>query len=256
MKKPYNAFKATRLTNMIRLLAAVCLGAIVIVLILYVSVAKNRQEIVSWFGIRKADQDVAAPAITDTRGLGLTQSATVNENIQVRPIDQKDHLWGPIDAPVSLIIYDDFECPFCAQLYETVNRAKSEFGNSLVVVVRHFPLMSHEQAIPAAMAAECAGEQNKFWDMYHLLYEDNKSGKLSQEEYLKNSEELKLTAAPFSECLTKEKYKDKILAEKAEVKDLGVIGTPASFINNQYLPGALPYEDFSYPDGSAALGLR
>jgi protein-disulfide isomerase len=191
-----------------------------------------------------------------TNDMGLASAVAVNKNMNVRPIDRDDHLWGPIDAPVVFIVYDDFQCPFCAQLYTTIERAKAEFGNSLVVAVRNFPLISHEQAMPAAEAAECAAEQNKYWEMYHALFEANKSDALNIDQMSADAKKIGLDMALFTACLTKEKYKDKIVAEKAEVKDLGIIGTPASFLNNQYLPGALPYEDFTYPDGTPALGLR
>ncbi len=256
MNKPYNAFKAARLTNLVRLVSLICAVAVIGAGVLFFSVGENRREFAGWFGISEPRIEADGNSNTEGNDVGMADTVAVNQSITVRQIGREDHLWGPIDAPVQLIIYDDFECPFCAQFYETVNRAKAEFGNDLVVAVRHFPLISHEQAIPAAIASECAAEQEKFWEMYKELFEDNKSGKLSSEEINANAAALKLDEAAFSDCLTKEKYKDKILAEKDEVKNLGVIGTPASFINNQYIPGALPYEDFTYPDNTAALGLR
>jgi len=256
MKKHYNAFKANRFDNILRALAILCAAGVILVIILFASTAQNRETIASWFGISRPTVTTNQPATPSNGDTGIKGAVSVNSNINVRAIDRSDHLWGPIDAPVNLIIYDDFECPFCAQFFDTVNRAKAEFGNSLVVAVRHYPLISHEHAIVAAEAAECANDQNKFWEMYNLLYQDNKAGTLKIETINANATSLKLDLKTFSDCLTKEKYKDKILAQKDEVKNLGVIGTPASFINNQYVPGALPYEDFSYPDGSAALGLR
>lgn len=254
MQKPYNFFKANQVSNALRLLAIVCGAGIVLVVLLYLSVADNRNRLAEWFGIEiKRPATVVKPTGDDA---GLAGAVSVNQNINVRPLDRDDHLWGAIDAPVSLIVYDDFECPFCGQFYETINRAKAEFGADLVVAVRHFPLISHEQAIPAALAAECAAESNKFWEMYHELFDDNKSGTLSLEAIKANADKIGLEPIAFNRCLTNETYKAKILAQKEEVKSLGVIGTPASFINNQYVPGALPYEDFTYPDGSAALGLR
>lgn len=256
MKKPYNPFKATRLNNMLRILALVCLTAIFLVVVLYFSVAENRHGLAAWFGFSSKQLVHEKDKKTETSDLGINGSVAVNKSINVRAIDKTDHLWGPIDAPVNLIIYDDFECPFCAQFFETVNRAKAEFGNSLVVAVRHFPLISHTEAVNAAVASECAAEKNKFWEMYKALFEDNKAGQLKPEVIMKNAQDLNIDLKFFTDCLTKVAYKDKILAEKAEVKDLGVIGTPASFLNNQYLPGALPYDDFNYPDGSAGFGLR
>ncbi len=256
MKKHYNFFKANRFDNIIRGLLFVCIAGVVIAAILFISLPDNRREIASWFGVKKPELSNDSKSKEAMGDAGLNGSVSVNSQISVKPIERSDHLWGPIDAPVNLIVYDDFECPFCAQFYETVNRAKAEFGNDLVVAVRHFPLMSHPNAIPAGIAAECAAKQNKFWEMYHQLYEDNKAGKISPETIQGEGAVIGLDDKAFRDCLTKETDKDKILAQKDEVKNLGVIGTPASFINSQYVPGALPYEDFTYPDGSAALGLR
>lgn len=256
MKKHYNAFKAAQLTNALRILIFTCIGAVVLVAVLYFSIAENRRTVASWFGINSPSLNEPSNNTADIADAGIAGSMAINQAINVRPIDNKDHLWGPIDAPVNLIIYEDFECPFCSQFYETVSKAKAEFGNSLVVAFRHFPLVSHDQAIPAAIASECASEQGKFWEMYNELFKDSKLNLLNKDEITKNAETLKLDADKFSTCLTKESYKDKILAEKEEVKKLGVIGTPASFINNQYLAGAVQYEDFKYPDGTPALGLK
>lgn len=256
MKKHYNAFKANRLSNALRITLIICLSAIVLMLVMYVSVGSNRKRIASFFGLNDSKISNNQNEEKSSKDIGLSQSPVVNANMQVRQLDRSDHLWGPIDAPVALIVYYDFECPFSAQFYETIKQAKAEFGNDLVVAARHFPLISHEQAIPAALASECAAQQDKFWEMYDLLYANAKSGKLSNENYQKDAEQLGLNGQAFEECLTKTTYKDKILSEKEEIKGLGVIGTPASFVNNQYIPGAIPYEDFSYPDGSAALGLR
>lgn len=254
--KEYNAFKKIRWSNAIRIVSAVCGAAILVLIILTVSLPENRAGLFSWLGFARPNITKNNPAQESDKELGLSSNVTVNGSVNVRPVDRNDHLWGPIDAPVTMIVYDDFECPFCAQLYETINRAKAEFGNNLLVVVRNFPLISHEQAIPAALAAECAADQAKYWEMYHKLFEANKSGKLVIEQISADAQAIGLDMTVFTPCLTNEKYKDKIMAEKAEVKDLGIIGTPASFINGQYLSGALPYEDFTYPDNTPALGLR
>jgi len=256
MKKPYNAFKAVQLTNALRLVTFICLVALVLIFILYFSVAENRQSLLGWFGISSpnVNKEVVTPSVKNDAG--LTDPVSLNQTLKVRPLDQNDHLWGEINAPVNLIIYEDFECPFCAQFYETVNRAKSEFGNDLVVAIRHFPLASHDLAIGAAMASECAAEKNKFWEMYHELFKTSKTTTLKPEELIKAAVTIGLDAEAFTDCLTKEEYKAKILAQKEEVKVLGVIGTPASFLNNEYLAGAMPYEDFDYPDGARGKGLK
>ncbi len=168
----------------------------------------------------------------------------VDANPSLRPADETDHIWGDLDAPVQLIIYDDFECPFCARFYDTVNQIKEYFGNKVVVVFRHFPLRFHPNAMNAALASECAAEQGKFWEMYDKIFADNKARRLSVEQFKKDAKDLGLDLVKFNQCLDTKKYKDKIERQMLEGRNAGVTGTPGNFINGRPLPGAYPFEDF------------
>lgn len=256
MKKNNNIFRATQMNNIVRLLGIFCVIVVVGSLLLLLTIPTNRQYIMGWF--REDDLNVTAKNSKNIKQAeaGINGIAVVNENMKVSPLTPEDHLWGNISSPVQLIIYEDFQCPFCAQLYDSVEQAKAEFGSDLVVAVRHYPLLNHPQALPAAEASECAADQNKFWEMYHELFTLNKGGSLSSESIQAAGKKLGLDEAIYSDCLTKAKYQDKILAQKEEVRKLGVGGTPASFINEEYFAGALPYEDFTHPDETQALGLR
>ncbi len=255
MSKPYNPFRAASLSNALRLVSLICLSAIILMAILYFSIKDNRQDFISWLGFKKVNLE-QTNMVEEKDNLGLSDTTVVNNSLRVRELDRSDNLWGEIDAPVNLIVYVDFECPFCAQFNEVINQAKAEFGSKLVVAIRHFPLISHPQAMSSALAAECAAEQNKFWEMYQALFSLSQSGKLNEVEIKTQANKLGLDEKNFSDCLTKEKYKDKIVSQKDEVKTLGVNGTPASFINNQVLSGAVPYEDFTYPDNTTGKGLK
>lgn len=206
-----------------------------------------------WFkaGITKKD---SAPLVEDEPG--LSGAVLVDKTSQVREIGPEDYVWGPRNAKLQLIIYNDFECPFSASFSETVARAKNDFREDLVVVVRHFPLESHYMAIQAAEAAECAGEQDKFWEMHNALFEEQRNGEITEETIAQKGEQLGLEQEQYLSCLTNNKYLDKIMSQKQEAKRLGVSGTPASFLNGIYYPGALPYNEFTYPDGTEAQGLR
>lgn len=255
MKKTSNAFRTIKTGNSLRIVIIFCVVVVAASLILLGSLPGNRQRFFGWLG---GNGSHLTPKNSDTPSVqpGLNGAATVNENLQVRPLGLDDHVWGDINAPVQLIIYDDFQCPFCTQFYSTVQQAKADFGAKLVVAIRHYPLTSHAQALQAAISAECAGEQGKFFEMYHELFADNKAAKLSPEEIRSNGAAIGLDDAAYQQCLTSEKYTAKILAEKEEVKKLGVIGTPASFLNIEYIAGALPYEDFDQPDGTRGKGLK
>ena len=111
---------------------------------------------------------------------------------------------------------------------------------------------SHAQALSAALAAECAGEQGKFWQMHDKIFAANKSGALGIERFTKDAVEIGLKAVQFNECLEKEKYKDRIYEQMIEGRNFWVTGTPTFFVNKEVYVGAYPYEDFTRSDGDAS----
>src|SRR5204862_6475382 len=88
------------------------------------------------------------------------------------PVSEKEHAQGPADAPVTLVEYGDYECPYCGKAYPIIKQIQKRMGNGVRFVFRNFPLNTiHEHAGVAAQAAEAASEQGKFWEMHDLLYE-------------------------------------------------------------------------------------
>ena len=184
-----------------------------------------------------------------------------DNNYQVKPVtpmSAADHLWGSLEAPAKLIVYSDFECPFCADFYDTLKQVKDEFGDKVVIAFRHYPIASHSLALTAAEAAECAAEQAKFWEMYNKLFGDNKANTMSVDQFKKDAADLSLGQAKFNQCLDTEKYKDIIQAQILEGKNAGVTGTPTSFVfpSSQILVGAYPFKDFTGNDGKAEKGME
>ncbi len=174
----------------------------------------------------------------------------------VKPIDSTDHIWGDLSAPVQFIIYNDFECQFCADFFKTIEQLKQEYDNQVVVAFRHYPLSFHANAKPAASASECAAEQGKFWEMYRLLFADNKSGKFYPEQFVLNASSIGLDMVKFRQCFEQDKYQDKIIDSILEAKSFGVSGAPANFINDIPYPGAYPLDDFIDSQGLSRKGLR
>ena len=185
--------------------------------------------------------------------------ATTDDQYQVkpvRPVDETDHLWGDKNAAVQLIVYDDFECPFCAEFYDTLEKIKAEFKGKVAIAYRHYPLAMHPNALAAAQASECAAEQGKFWEMYSKLFAENKAGRMSSEQFKIDAKDLGLDQVKFSQCLDTEKYKNKILEQMLEGKNAGVTGTPTVFVNGNIYPGAYPFEDFIARDGKPEKGMK
>lgn len=174
----------------------------------------------------------------------------------LKAISGDDHVWGSKDAAVTVIIYSDFECPFCFDFYGTTNKIKEEFGDKIAVVFRHYFLTGHKNALPAAIASECAGEQDKFWQMHDKIFEDSREGKLNIEEFKKNASEIGLIEAKFDKCLDQEEYREKVIAQKQGGKQAGVTGTPTIFVNDEIFPGAFPFDDFVARDGSNVEGMK
>ena len=181
------------------------------------------------------------------------QSATIKI---VRPIDKADHYLGELNVPVQLIIYDDFTNPFSAQFYDTILEIREYFKDKVVIAFRHFPLSFNTLAVPAAIVSECAAEQGKFWEMHDLLYKTNKDQQLSFERFKFIAEELALDTDQFNKCLDTEKYIDKIQAHVNEAKSFSVSGAPASFVNSEPVPGAVPWQDFTDSSNRERKGMK
>ncbi|MBI5077649.1 thioredoxin domain-containing protein [Candidatus Falkowbacteria bacterium] len=164
--------------------------------------------------------------------------------VSVPAVAANDYFLGAKDAKVVLIEYTDFECPFCLNHSKTSKKINETYGDKIKFVVRHFPLSFHENAQKAAEAAECAGEQGKFWQMYDVLFATNEAKTMGIEKWKAEAKKMGLNVTKFSECLDSGKYADKINQEIADGAAAGVDGTPATFINGQLVSGALPFEQF------------
>jgi protein-disulfide isomerase len=149
---------------------------------------------------------------------------------------------GPANAPIEMIEFSDFQCPFCLRANPTVTQVLNTYGDRIHFVYRHYPLPGHPNARPAAEAAACAGEQGKFWPYHDRLFADQT--KLTDADLKKTAADLGLDAAKFGACVDSHKYKSAIDADVAAGQDVGVDGTPAFFVNGRLLSGAQPFELF------------
>lgn len=158
-------------------------------------------------------------------------------------ITKNDHVRGDFNAPITLVEFSDFECPFCERHYPTGNQILSNYKGKVRLVYKHFPLSFHPNAQKAAEASECASEQGKFWEYHDKLF-TNQPGGLSTDKFKQWAGELKLNTKNFNDCLDTGKYAAKVRADSQEGSQKGVNGTPATFINGELVSGAVPYEQF------------
>src|SRR6058998_3382945 len=122
--------------------------------------------------------------------------------LAVKPADGPAQ--GPASAPIELIEFSDFQCPYCQRAHPTVKQVLDSYGGRIRLVYRHYPLPNHPNARPAAEAAQCANEQGKFWQYHDRLFGD--PGKLSDADLKKTASDLGLDSARFNKCVDDHKY--------------------------------------------------
>lgn len=162
------------------------------------------------------------------------------------PIDDFDEVRGPADAKVVMVEFTDYECPYCQRYYiETYTQIIETYGDQILYVVKDLPLTSiHPNAVPAAIAAHCAGEQDSFWEFHGLLFE--REGGLNDQLYQGFAENLNLEMDSFNDCLDSGRYDQAVLADTNILQRINArISTPTFFINGQYVAGAQPFSVFA-----------
>jgi protein-disulfide isomerase len=151
---------------------------------------------------------------------------------------------GPADAPITIVEFSDFQCPFCSRVNPTLARLKDRYGDSIRIVFRDFPLLQmHPQAAKAAEAGACANEQGKFWPLHDLMFANQ--ARLDVDSLKQHAATAGLDAAAFAACLDSGKHSAEWQKDTADGEKAGVQSTPAFFINGRPVVGAVPYEQFA-----------
>ena len=159
----------------------------------------------------------------------------------IQPVETNDHLWGVLTAPAQLVVYGDYECPYCAEATELVNTLKESFGDQLLYVFRNFPLAEiHSDAMPAAEAAEAAGAQGMFWKMHEMLYENQAD--LDEASLVDYARRLELDIEKFKRQLQSRSFHGKIRKDLRTGNASGVDGTPTLFLNGVRWEGPIDLE--------------
>ena len=158
------------------------------------------------------------------------------------PAGERDHSEGASDAPLVLVEYGDYQCPYCGAAYPIVKRVQKELGSSLRFVFRNFPITnSHPQAEWAAETAEAAAAQGKFWEMHDFLYENQRfMGDVTY--FAKQETKLKLDASRIASEVAKGAYSSRIEEDYMSGIRSGVNGTPTFFINGVRYDGYPEFE--------------
>jgi protein-disulfide isomerase len=149
---------------------------------------------------------------------------------------------GPANAPITIVEWSDYQCPFCKRAHPTIEQVLSEYKDKVRFIYLDYPLPFHQSAMPAAQAVHCAEDQGKFWEYHKNLFEA--AGDLSSADLSKRATDLGLDAAKFQACIDSKKHDELIKSNYDDGSALGVTGTPAFFINGRMLVGAQPIEQF------------
>jgi protein-disulfide isomerase len=162
---------------------------------------------------------------------------------RVVAINADDHIRGPINAPVTLIEYGDFECPFCGMAYPVVKAIEKKYARQLCFAFRNFPLPQHPHAYAAAETSEFAEDYGRFWEMHDVLFENQRA--LDLPHLLAYAARLRLDPQELAEALRQGVYRALIEQVKEEGEAAGVVGTPTFFLNGLLFQGEPTIETFS-----------
>ena len=187
------------------------------------------------------------PSPQGAAGTSPTAGAEANSQANVPAPSAEDHIVGSLSAPIVLIEYSDFQCPFCQRIHPTLQRIVDESQGQVAWVYRHFPLESiHPEARPSALASECVAAQlgnDAFWKFAEALFADQQN--MGAAQYAQIAAQLGANAAQFQSCLANETFASRVDAHANDAQTSGGTGTPYTVVYGNgkqvALNGALPY---------------
>ena len=225
-----------------RVSLAILIGVAVLIAIAGVNLYETRQQRAELndhlmqlvTAIHSRPTNPAAPA----RPSGPDPDKVYTVNTQSAPFE------GPKSAPITIVEFSDFQCGFCARVDPTVKQLQDVYKDNVQIVWKHYPLTSiHKNALGAAVAAEAAHSQGKFWQFHDKLFASQSS--LSPDQIRQYAKELGLDTAKFEADLTSPEVWKHVTDDMSEAHRLGVTGTPVFFVNGHFLSGAQPLAGFA-----------
>lgn len=153
------------------------------------------------------------------------------------PVSADGPAIGPADAPVTVVEFSDFECPYCVRIYPMLQEVVQKYEGKVRLVYRQFPLDIHDNAFRAAEASLCADAQGRFWDMHNAMFDNQQA--LEGDGLKELAAALGLDLGRFSQCMDSGRYAEQVNRDLQDGEVLGVSGTPATFVNGRMISGAV-----------------
>lgn len=158
------------------------------------------------------------------------------------PIAKDDPARGPADAPITIVEFSEYQCPFCARVTPTLKALEEKYAGKVRIVYKDFPLQNHLQAPKAAEAAHCAGDQGKYWELHDRLFANQQQ--LQVPDLKKHAGAVGLDQAKFDQCLDGGTHTARVQEDVALGNEMGVSSTPTLYINGRLVSGAQPLQVF------------
>ena len=193
---------------------------------------------------RKNRERALAALVADLTPAGPSVRMLLQPPTQTVPVDDTDPSRGGRNAPVTIVAFSDFQCPFCARLEPILEEVHAAYGDTVRVVWKDFPLTSiHPDAFKAAEASHCAAEQRRYWEYHRRLFANQEH--MGAGELMGHAAALGLDVGTFSACLESSRYAARVQKSLDAGGRMGVQATPTVFINGRVLHGAQPFSVFS-----------
>ncbi len=176
------------------------------------------------------------------KGAGGAIKVTLDPPRREVAIAPNDPVRGPATAPITIVEFSDYQCPYCARVTPTLDKLRAAYPDKIRFIFKDFPLPNHPQAPKAAEGAHCAGEQSKYWEMHDRLFANPQA--LDVDTIKQHATTLGLDQAKFTQCLDSGKFADAVKAGMELGSKLGINSTPTLYVNGRPVVGAQPYEHF------------
>ena len=180
--------------------------------------------------------------LSDLKAKHHVTTAMVQPELPRIQVDPKGPARGPDKAPVTIVEFSDFQCPFCGREFQVVEKVMKDYDGKVRLVFRNFPLEFHPFAAKAAEAGACAADQGKFWQLHDKMFTNQE--KLGVDDLKGYAKAIGLDTAKFDKCLDSGEKKEQVAEDQKAGAAAGVNGTPAFFVNGIFINGAQPYDQF------------